>query len=301
MIENGNMRVGGNEMNRKARMKKCMVFFLSIAMVLAMSVPAFAAEGGATGVAKIGEQTYDTLADAITASKEGDEIELIADIDNSVGSADYNNAGLSYDLKKGTVLNGAGHTVSGHVGINIPAAGATVENINFKNIHNNVAVPEDECEKYGFDSKIGSQSAVYANGLTGTAVITGCTFDNIDWDAIQIIPAKTSTYNTTATIKISNNIFRHTDTSMTQLRYVHVEYTEKSPKNIKANEITITDNQFYKSENEYPTGSINIWRISSGTSTVKLDGNYVEEKSTIYRQPNKEFFISNAFTAYSRQ
>ena len=48
MIENGNMRAGGNEMNRKAKMKKCMVFFLSIAMVLAMSVPAFAAEGGAT-------------------------------------------------------------------------------------------------------------------------------------------------------------------------------------------------------------------------------------------------------------
>lgn len=48
MIENGNMRAGGNEMNRKARMKKCIVFFLSIAMVLAMSVPAFAAEGGAT-------------------------------------------------------------------------------------------------------------------------------------------------------------------------------------------------------------------------------------------------------------
>lgn len=48
MIETGNMRAGGNEMNRKARMKKCIVFFLSIAMVLAMSVPAFAAEGGAT-------------------------------------------------------------------------------------------------------------------------------------------------------------------------------------------------------------------------------------------------------------
>ena len=48
MIETGNMRAGGNEMNRKAKMKKCMVFFLSIAMVLAMSVPAFAAEGGAT-------------------------------------------------------------------------------------------------------------------------------------------------------------------------------------------------------------------------------------------------------------
>lgn len=275
MIETGNMRAGGNEMNRKARMKKCMVFFLSIAMVLAMSVPAFAAEGGATGVAKIGEQTYDTLADAITASKEGDEIELIADIDNSVDNAGYN-AGLNYTLKKGTVLNGAGHTVSGHVGISIPAAGATVENINFKNIHNNTEVSETDCKKYGLDSKTGSQSAVYANGLTGKAVITGCTFDNIDWDAIQITPA-----STTAAIEISGNIFEHTDASMTQLRYVHVEHVKASTMGSKIKEILITDNQFYKSENKHSTGSINIWYISSSTPTVRLDSNYIEDRNTV--------------------
>ena len=215
---------------------------------------------------------YDTLQEAITASNSGDKIQLLKDIDNSIYAEGYTGA-LSFELKENTTLDGNEHKISGHVGIRIPAQGATVQNINFENIHNGVVVDEATCKYYGWENKTGNQSAIYASSLTGTATITGCTFDNIDWDAIQITPKAE-----TSKIIIKDNTFKHTDENSTQLRYIHIEDIRYAYIGSKVAEVTITDNQFYKSKNSYETCSIGTWYISaSKTPEVKINGNYIED------------------------
>ena len=61
-------------------MKKTLAIMLVLIMVLAMA-PAFA-EGD---VAQIGETKYETLDEAITAAKDGETIELLADCVTSSG------------------------------------------------------------------------------------------------------------------------------------------------------------------------------------------------------------------------
>ena len=224
--------------------------------------------------AAIGATHYETLAEAISASQKDQTIKLLKDIDNSVGDQGYT-GGLSYTLKEGTTLDGGGHTLSGHIGVHIPAAGATVQNVKFLNIHNKTDVDKDTCEYYGWESKIGNQSAIYASGLTGTATITDCTFDNIDWDAIQITPMKD------CSIVIKNNVFQHTNTSDTQLRYVHIQYTQSSWLDVKITELTITDNQFHTTENLKDSFcSVGVWQVSKKTPILQLHGNYLEDPSS---------------------
>ena len=223
--------------------------------------------------AAIGSTKYAKLTEALSKAQSGDTVRLLKDIDNSITAADYK-GGINYSLKAGVTLDGAGHTISGHIGVHINAAGGTVKNVKFVNIHNKVVVDADTCEYYGWESKTGNQSAIYASGLTGKAVITGCTFDNIDWDAIQITPTET------AEIEITGNVFKHTNTTDTQLRYVHIQYTAGFF-GVPISELTITDNQFYTTENTDDFFcSIGIWKVNKDTPNLKLNGNYVEDYST---------------------
>ena len=223
--------------------------------------------------AEIGGTKYATLTKALSEAKSGDTVRLLKDIDNSIDAEGYK-GGINYSLKAGVTLDGAGHTISGHIGVHINAAGGTVKNVKFENIHNDVVVDADTCEYYGWESKTGNQSAIYASGLTGEAVITGCTFDNIDWDAIQITPTET------AGIVITDNVFKHTNTTDTQLRYVHIQYTA-SFFGVPISELTITDNQFYTTENTDDFFcSIGIWKVNKNTPNLQLSGNYVEDYST---------------------
>lgn len=216
---------------------------------------------------------YDTLQEALNAATNGETVKLLRNIDNSVNVEGYDK-GINYSLKAGATLDGDGHTLSGHIGVHIPAAGATVQNVKFLNIHNKTEVDKDTCEYYGWESKTGNQSAIYASGLTGTVTITGCTFDNIDWDAIQITPTKT------AGIVITDNVFQHTNTTDTQLRYVHIEYTA-GYLGTAINELTITDNQFYVTENTKDSFcSVGVWKVNKNTTTLKLYGNYLEDPSS---------------------
>lgn len=265
--------------------KRMLSIVMALAMVLSL-LPATAMAAGVTDCSgddscnhqaaiTVGETTthYDTLTEAIAASNSGDTIILLKDIDNSVDKDDYSK-GVNYSLKAGTTLDGDGHTLSGHIGVYIPTAGATVKNVKFVNIHNNTVVDKDTCDYYGWESKTGNQSAIYASGLTGTATITGCTFDNIDWDAIQITPTKS------ASIVIQNNVFQHTNTTDTQLRYVHIQYTAGFL-GVAIKELTITDNQFYVTENPKDSFcSVGVWKVNKNTTTLKLNGNYLEDPSS---------------------
>lgn len=226
--------------------------------------------------AEIDGTKYATLTKALSNAHSGQTVRLLKDIDNSIYAGGYTD-GINYSLKAGVTLDGAGHTISGHIGVFINAAGGTVKNVKFKNIHNKVEVDADTCDKYGWDSKTGNQSAIYASGLTGKAVITGCTFDNIDWDAIQITPK-----TTTAEIVITGNVFTHTNTTGTQLRYVHIEHKTAVSSGSKIAQLTVTDNQFYNTQNTNDIiNSIGIWFVKDTTTKLQLSGNYVEDIATV--------------------
>ena len=247
-----------------------LALLLAVFMAATLMTVGAAAEGKE---AAIGSTEYATLTEALSNAQSGDTVRLLKDIDNSIDAEGYK-GGINYSLKAGVTLDGAGHTISGHIGVWINAAGGTVKNVKFKNIHNDVEVDADTCEHYGWESKTGNQSAIYASGLTGKAVITGCTFDNIDWDAIQITPTKT------AEIEITDNVFKHTNTTDTQLRYVHIQYTAGSF-GVPISELIITDNQFYTTENTDDFFcSIGIWNVNKNTPILQLNGNYVEDYST---------------------
>ncbi|HIS15488.1 MAG TPA: hypothetical protein IAD40_03430, partial [Candidatus Scatomorpha merdavium] len=209
--------------------------------------------------AAIGDTKYATLTEALSKAQRGETVTLLKDIDNSIDEG-YT-GGINYRLKEGVTLDGDGHTISGHIGVWINAAGGTVKNVKFVNIHNNVVVDPDTCEYYGWESKTGNQSAIYASDLTGKVVIKDCTFDNIDWDAIQITPKEGSS------IEITGNVFEHTNTTDTQLRYVHIQ----SAYSIfgKAVDMVITDNQFFASANKSDNVcSIGAWYVNDSAEEV---------------------------------
>ena len=219
--------------------------------------------------AEIGGTKYATLTEALNATTYGQTVTLLKDIDNSITAEGYK-GGINYSLKAGVTLDGAGHTISGHIGVRINAAGGTVKNVKFVNIHNDVVVDADTCDKYGWDSKTGNQSAIYASDLTGKVVIKDCTFDNIDWDAIQITPKEGSS------IEIIDNVFEHTNTTDTQLRYVHIQ----SAYSVFGNTVNmvITDNKFFASGNKSDNVcSIGAWYVNDNAEVVNLRGNYFDD------------------------
>lgn len=222
--------------------------------------------------AAIGSTKYAKLTEALSKAQSGDTVRLLKNIDNSIDAEGYT-GGIEYRLNEGVTLDGADHTISGHIGVRINAAGGTVKNVKFEDIHNKEVVDPDTCEYYGWESKTGNQSAIYASDLTGEAVITGCTFDNIDWDAIQITPKEGSS------IKITDNVFKHTNTSDTQLRYVHIQSAYSFSG--KAVDMVITDNQFFASANKSDNVcSIGAWYVNDNAEVVNLRGNYFDDVSS---------------------
>ena len=250
-----------------------LALLLAVFMAATLMTVGAAAEGNE---AAIGSTEYAKLTEALSNAHSGQTVRLLKDIDNSITAVGYT-GGIEYRLNEGVTLDGADHTISGHIGVRINAAGGTVKNVKFVNIHNDVVVDADTCDKYGWDSKTGNQSAIYASGLTGKAVITGCTFDNIDWDAIQITPK-----TTTAEIVITDNVFTHTNTTGTQLRYVHIEHNTAASFGSKIEQLTVTDNQFYNTQNTNDIiNSIGIWFVKDTTTKLQLRGNYVQDIATV--------------------
>ncbi len=193
-------------------------------------------------VAQIGDVKYESLTDAVNAATTGQTIELLADITTETGNK---------SLKEGVTLDGKGKTISGDIAIYISKNGGTVQNVNFKNIHNT--------------SK--NKSAIYSESLEGTATITGCTFDNCDWDAIQITPIAG------ANVVITNNTFSNdTEDGIQQQRYIHVQ--SKTNVDFSA---TITGNVLNGKTAQDPLG---VYYPTDKTK-VDLKNNYIENVDDI--------------------
>ena len=202
-------------------------------------------------VAKVGSKKYETLADAIRLAGKGKTITLLADV------ADCG----SLTISKNITLDGSGHTISGNssISVNMPgnaAADVTIKNVNFKDIANG--------------NKL---SAFYFSQVKGKLTITGCTFDSIEYEAIQVTPMEG------AEINISNNVFK-AKADGTQVRHIHIEMAYGSGfdcegQNIK---LTVTDNQLHGTVSG--DASMGIWWVGTD-STLKVDGNYMEHPETV--------------------
>ena len=192
-------------------------------------------------VAQIGEgesaKKFETLTAAVAAAQSGETIELLADITTETGNK---------SLKEGVTLDGKGKTISGDIAIYISKNGGTVQNVNFKNIHNS-------------SSRL---SAIYATSeFGGTVTVTGCTFDNCDWDAIQITPVAG------ANVVITNNTFSDdTEDGVKQKRYIHVQSAENVDFSATITENVMLGNNGGPMDVYYPTDK----------SKVNLTNNYIE-------------------------
>ena len=216
-------------------------------------------------VARIGNNFYETLVAALNVAQPGDTVLMLKDFVNADLSKTVN-----LSLKNGVTLDGKGHKIIGNVGVYMCSAAGTVSTINnviFENIHNDRVVSDDDCDYYGWkNGKVGMQSAIYASGLQGTANITNCIFNGVDWDAIQVTPKDGSTLN------IIGNTFMHSDTEFSQLRYIHVQadgwYTEAT--------VNVNNNSFYNTKhlNDPEILKIGVWYVSP--SCTNLTGNYFE-------------------------
>lgn len=189
-------------------------------------------------------KNYESLTEALAALQEGETLTLLADVTNE----NYSNV-ISISLPAGATLDGNGNIISGNVAVYVNAAGGTIKNINFQNIHNGT-------------NKL---SAVYASGLTGELEITDCEFDTCDWDAIQTTP------KAGAVISITGNTFRNTgEQGINTRRYVHVESEEKTDF-----AVTVTDNKFYDGSKLQET-ALEVY-FPADINKVKLNYNYIDE------------------------
>lgn len=219
-------------------------------------------------VAKIGDVKYATLQAAFAAAQNGETITLLADVENT---GDLN-------LKAGVTLDGDNHKVSGNSAIHINAAGGTVKNVNFENIHNDAVVGANQ---YGLpETAVGTQTAIEASGLTGAVTITGCTFDNCDWDAIRVVPSKDAGED--LAITITNNIFKHTNATAHQLRYIHLEYVQGTSNVGRVNALlNITDNQFLDQNQSGRTITAILVAKMDADEESNLTGNYYSNREAI--------------------
>ena len=215
-------------------------------------------------VAAVGSKKYETLADAIRLAGKGKTITLLCDV------ADCG----SLTISKNITLDGGGHTISGNssISVNMPgnaAADVTIKNVNFKDIANG--------------NKL---SAFYFSQVKGKLTITGCTFDSIEYEAIQVTPMEG------AEVNVSSNVFK-AKADGTQVRHIHIEMAYGSGfdcegQNIK---LTVTDNQLHGTVSG--DASMGIWWVGTD-STLKVDGNYMEHPGTV------SITLSNGGVHYNR-
>ena len=213
-------------------------------------------------IAAIGDTEYTTLEEFSNAlkgikSETETKVELLSDLVN------YNyDKVVDLSLPSNVTLEGNNNTIEGNIKVTVQkdASNVTIQNAMFKDIHNNVDVGSGG--NYGFNNKTGNLTAIYGSGLTGTFTITGCTFENVDWDAIQITPLKG------ANITITDNIFR-TDAECQTVRFIHVESAQNTDFSICA-----TRNKFFGVEALNQTGLEVYYPVNA--DKVNLSGNYMD-------------------------
>ena len=203
-------------------------------------------------------------------SKEALQAFLASDYKKGRLTASLLNIG-SVTINRDVCIDGNGYKVIGTSSFSVSntTSDVTLKNIYFEYIHNEKNKPDYAFDRYDIDEKYaeGNLSAIYASGLKNKLTVTGCTFDNIDWDALQLTPASG------ATIVITNNTFKHTAANMAQIRYIHIQASSSSTPAT----VNITGNKFYKTVNTEATAITNIgcWYVKPSENS-DFTRNYFE-------------------------
>ena len=195
---------------------------------------------------------YAALEDALKDAEPGDTVEMTRDMAD-IGS-------LSID--KNIIFEGRGHIISGDSSLNFKGdVGGTVQNVNFENIHN----------------ENNNKSAIYASGLTAELVVKDCSFDNVDWDCIQVTP-----YADTASVVITGNAFRNS--SIQGQRFIHVESRNAASSGQYANyafSAEITGNKFYGTDGNLSQEALEVYFFTA-PEKVNLEKNYFQDPGKVW-------------------
>ena len=195
---------------------------------------------------------YAALEDALTDAEPGDTVEMTRDMAD-IGS-------LSID--KNIIFEGRGHIISGDSSLNFKGdVGGTVQNVNFENIHN----------------ENNNKSAIYASGLTAELVVKDCSFDNVDWDCIQVTP-----YADTASVVITGNAFRNS--SIQGQRFIHVESRNAASSGQYANyafSAEITGNKFYGTDGNLSQEALEVYFFTA-PEKINLEKNYFQDPGKVW-------------------
>ena len=136
--------------------KKVLTYFMSAAMVLtSMAIPAFADESTSGKAAKIGRTEYATLTEAVDAAQEGDTIEILSDVTESIEIAAGKN--ITIDLNGKTLTNTDGKH--------------TIEN------NGTLTVTDSSTDKSGKVDNVSHAKIPLVNTDFGIAILNGGTFD----------------------------------------------------------------------------------------------------------------------------
>lgn len=225
----------------------------SVVLLAAMSWSAFADD---KPQAKIGNITYSTFAEAASAAKKGDTITLLTDIPDT-----------RVELSKSVNIDGGGHTISGESFIMFSRNGGSITNTNFVNIKKSqdILAPVS-CGK---DKKATTH-------LASKLSITNCTFKEVEYDAIRIMPVNK------AVITIEGNVFEEKDSTDRANRFIHIEILAQ--KNDYT--ATVTNNKMYGTTT---AGNLECYGFVY-QNKIKLSGNYIENTnaSCVLRSSGRE-------------
>ena len=109
---------------------KLLAWLIALAVVFTMTLPSsvvWAAEGDASGkVAKIGDQEYATLQEAVNATKGDATIQMLKDVREDVTIAEDDT--VTIDLNGKTITNVSGHTITNAGNLTVTGEG-TVDNV----------------------------------------------------------------------------------------------------------------------------------------------------------------------------
>ena len=138
-------------------MKKILAILLTVAMLF--SVAAISASAAETDVAAIGEATYATLADAITAATAGDTITLIDDVTENV------------TISKSITLDGGNNKYTGNITTSSTKANVVIKNVNFVDCADNYAIKSNGASSLTVENCTAANCGwglLYANKSTNT-------------------------------------------------------------------------------------------------------------------------------------